>query len=75
MVSRLSTTEPDVFDNPGASSYEIEVDGQVVGFAQYEIQGRRYVIPHVVVDENLSGRGLGNRLVRGALDDIRAKGF
>ena len=58
--------------------YEIELDGQVVGFADFVEHGREpgdvVVFPHTVIDPARRGGGLGAQLVRAALDDVRAKG-
>ena len=56
------------------SRYEIALDGRVVGFADYRPAGDRVVFPHTVIDAPLRGQGLGERLVRAALDDVRRHG-
>ncbi len=61
-----------VTDNPGASRYEIHRDGAVAGFAAYRQEGNRVVFTHTEVQPAHEGRGLGSRLVQGALDDVRA---
>ncbi len=54
--------------------YELLVDGEVVGFADYHLNGAEVTFPHTVIDSGLRGRGLGEILVRGALDDVRQAG-
>ena len=56
------------------SRYELTLDGAVVGFADYVIDGERVVLPHTVVDPAHRGRGLAAELVQYALDDIRSGG-
>jgi len=56
------------------SRYELVLDGQVVGIAEFRNNGDCLVFPHTVIDEPLRGRGLGDVLVKGALDDVRARG-
>jgi predicted GNAT family acetyltransferase len=56
------------------SRYELLLDGQVVGLAEFRDDGDRLVFPHTVIDAPLRGRGLGDVLVKGALDDVRARG-
>ena len=72
-----TTTErtPSVTNNAAESRYEIRIDGQVVGFADYSVQPGVIAIPHTEVDPAFEGRGLGSALARGALDDIRQQGM
>jgi predicted GNAT family acetyltransferase len=65
---------PTVRDNPDRKRYELVLDDQVVGIADYVVEGDRVVMPHTVIDASMRGRGLGAVLVQGALDDIRAAG-
>ncbi len=57
-----------------ASRYELVLDGKVVGFADYELQGDTVVFPHTIVEHQYRGRGFGAILVAGALDDVRGTG-
>lgn len=58
--------------------YEIEVDGRLVGFADFVEQGQGpgsvVVFPHTVIDPAHRGEGLGAQLVQAALDDMRSRG-
>lgn len=55
--------------------YVAEIDGVVVGFTEYHLRGdSHYFFYHTELDEGLSGQGIGSRLARFALDDVRAKG-
>ena len=63
-----------VRDNPDRNRYELVLDGEVVGIADYRIDGDRVVMPHTVIDPARRGGGLGAVLVQGALDDIRRAG-
>jgi predicted GNAT family acetyltransferase len=55
--------------------YEIVVDGVVAGFTQVrEHDGGIVAMPHTVIEDAYEGQGLASRLVRGALDDLRAQG-
>lgn len=56
------------------SRYELLVNGDLVGVADYRIDGDRVVFPHTEIDAQLRGNGLGALLVRGALDDVRTTG-
>jgi uncharacterized protein len=65
----------EVVDHPEAHRYEArDRDGTVLGFSQYRLLGDVVVFTHTEVDEAQEGRGVGSRLVRGALDDVRAGG-
>ncbi|WP_040159216.1 GNAT family N-acetyltransferase [Nigerium massiliense] len=57
------------------SRYEIEVDGQRVGLADYSVDGDVVTMPHTEVDKEFGGRGLAGELVQYALDDIRDQGL
>ena len=62
-------------DNPELDRYEVRVDGELVGFAQYRIQGERMTIFHVEVDAAHERRGIGSQLARDALADVRRRGL
>lgn len=66
----------EVRHNPDASRYEAFVDGERVAVAHYRLQadGRTVVFPHTVVVDAMRGRGIGEQLVRAALDDVRGRG-
>jgi uncharacterized protein len=70
-------TESDltVVDNPDQHRYEArDADGRVVGFAAYQRGHDTVVFTHTEVDDDQEGKGVGSRLVRGALDDVRGSG-
>ena len=64
-----------VRDNPGESRYELVLDEQVVGEIAYRLTPDHIVLIHTEVLPSLESKGLGARLVAGALDDIRARGL
>ena len=68
------TDGPRVTDNAGAHRFEIVVDGEVAGYAEYERSSHTIAFTHTVIDERFEGRGLGSTLARGALDAARAEG-
>jgi len=62
-----------VEDNPAQSRFELATpDG--TAYVVYKREGRRVVLIHTEVPEELSGHGVGSRLVRGTLDQLRAAG-
>jgi predicted GNAT family acetyltransferase len=72
----LMTGEVAVKNNAEARSYDAFVDGEVAGSIVYEqASERRLVFTHTFVKPQFRERGVGNTLVRGALDDVRAKGL
>jgi predicted GNAT family acetyltransferase len=63
----------DVRHNEKLSRYELVLNDKVVGIADYHSDGDVLVFPHTEIDRPLQGRGLGEQLVRGALDDVRRR--
>ena len=68
------TTSPEVRDAPDAHRYEIAVDGEVAGFAEYHRRGGRAYFVHTEIDPRFEGQGLGSKLAQAALDAERARG-
>jgi len=66
-------TKTAVTKNP--DRFELRVDGDLVGFADYAVHGERMVFTHTEIDPASGGRGYGGVLVRAALDDVRAHGL
>jgi predicted GNAT family acetyltransferase len=66
--------EPTVTDAPEDSRYEIRDGDRLLGLAAYERQGNRVVFTHTEVEDDEEHSGLGSRLVRAALDDVRGHG-
>ena len=62
-------------DAPERERYEISIDGEVVGFSAYRARRGLIAFIHTEVDERFQGRGLGERLIRFALEDARARGL
>jgi predicted GNAT family acetyltransferase len=65
----------EVADAPDRDRYELSIDGEVVGFTAYRTRPGLIAFVHTEVDERLQGRGLGDRLIRFALEDARARGL
>lgn len=64
-----------VVNNPDMGRYEIHLDGEIVGISAYVARPDRIIFTHTEIDEALEGQGLGSKLARFALDDVRAKGL
>lgn len=54
--------------------FQITVDGNVAGFAQFADEGDERVFFHTVIDEAFSGQGLAGKVVSAALDQTREAG-
>ncbi|MBL7253459.1 GNAT family N-acetyltransferase [Paractinoplanes lichenicola] len=65
----------EVHDNPAQHRYEISVAGELAGFAVYFLEKHRIVFIHTEVLPAYEGRGLGTRLARDTLDDVRGRGL
>jgi len=64
-----------VADRPNELRYEIEVDGEVAGFLMYRLEPGVIELVHTDVAPKWEGKGVGGALVKGALDDVRARGL
>jgi predicted GNAT family acetyltransferase len=64
----------EVVRNESAQRYELLVDDELVGIADYRVTDGILVFPHTEIASAMRGRGLGAVLVRGALDDVRRRG-
>ena len=69
------TEHIELADAPDRERYELSVDGEVVGFAAYRARPGLIAFVHTEVDERVQGRGLGDRLIRFALEDTRSRGL
>jgi uncharacterized protein len=63
----------DVADAPDRERYELSLDGEVVGSTTYRARPGLIAFLHTEIDERVRGRGLGDRLIRFALEDARAR--
>ena len=64
-----------VRDNPSAHRFEVWVGDRLAGFAKYRhVDGNTWAFDHTEVGPPFEGRGLADRLVTAALDDVRARG-
>ncbi|WP_410814114.1 GNAT family N-acetyltransferase [Micromonospora sp. 067-2] len=63
-----------VEDNPAKHRFEILVDDALAGFTAYLTRGEVLVFTHTEVHPEFQGKGVGGVLIRGALDQVRARG-
>jgi predicted GNAT family acetyltransferase len=63
-----------VRNNPAQSRFELDVEGHTA-IALYRLEGGVITFVHTEVPPELSGRGVASKLVRGALELVRAQGL
>jgi predicted GNAT family acetyltransferase len=64
----------DVVNNPAQHRYEIVVDGYLAA-TYYKLSDGVITFIHTEVPKELSGKGVGSQLIKGALDQVRAEGL
>lgn len=64
-----------VNDNPAENRYEVFAGGERAGFVQYRIHDNRITMVHTEVDPSFEGLGLGSKLAKAALEDVRKRGL
>ncbi len=60
--------------NDEKQRYELELDDDIA-FADYQLRPGLVLFTHTVVPRHLEGRGIGTRLMKGALNDVRVQGL
>ncbi|HST66738.1 MAG TPA: GNAT family N-acetyltransferase [Mycobacteriales bacterium] len=65
----------EVTDRPERHRFEITADGQVAGFADYQLHGGSITFTHTQVEDAYEGKGLGSVLVKHALESARERGL
>ena len=63
-----------VSDNPAQHRFELAVDGHIAA-AYYELAGGVITFVHTEVPPELGGKGIGSKLAKGALDQVRTRGL
>jgi len=64
----------EVRDNVAAKRFELETEGGLA-VANYRLEGDTMMFTHTETPRHLQGRGIASRLVRGALENARARGL
>jgi predicted GNAT family acetyltransferase len=62
-----------IVDVEAATRYEAREDGELAGFLEYVVQRDRIALIHTETLPTHRGRGIGERLVRFALEDARRR--
>jgi predicted GNAT family acetyltransferase len=63
-----------VSNNPAHHRFELDVDGHIAA-TYYKMADRVITFIHTEVPPELGGKGIGSRLIKGALDQVRADGL
>jgi uncharacterized protein len=66
---------PDIRDNPAAHRFELDVDGKLAAYAEYNVLKQGLLFTHTEVLPEHEGQGLGSQLARFALEDVRKRGL
>jgi predicted GNAT family acetyltransferase len=74
LVRRLPGAEVWVRDATARHRFEVLVGGQVAGFSAYRMEGDAVAITHTEVFAAYAGKGLGSRLARDVLSQLRGRG-
>ncbi|MDN4481374.1 GNAT family N-acetyltransferase [Demequina muriae] len=61
--------------NENESRYDVHVDGELAGFALYEIDGDRAAFTHTEIFETYQGGGIAGTLAGEALADTASRGL
>lgn len=64
----------DIVNNNAERRYELAVDGHIAA-TYYKIDDGVITFIHTEVPPELGGKGIGSKLIRGALDKVRANGL
>lgn len=64
----------DIVNNKADRRFELVVDGHLAA-AYYKLDGNVITFLHTEVPPELGGRGVGSKLVSGALDQVRTGGM
>ena len=72
-VARLDDLE--IVDNEAEHRYEARLDGAPAGLIDYIPRDGWIIFEHTEVAPEFEGRGVGSRLAKAALDDVRARGL
>lgn len=60
-------------DNPGQHRFELRKGGEVAAFAEYQLRPHAVKFIHTEVLPQFEGQGLGSRLAKAALDEVRRR--
>jgi len=64
----------DVLDNAEEGRFELKLEGQTA-YVYYELKPGKITFMHTDVPLVMSGKGVASRLIKGALEQARARGL
>jgi hypothetical protein len=64
----------DIANNREHQRFELEVEGYLAK-SYYKLDGSVITFVHTEVPPELGGKGIGSKLIKGALDQVRAEGL
>lgn len=67
--------DPTIADAPERHRYELLLGGAVAAYAEYNLLAHAVLFTHTEVLPAHEGQGLGSKLARFALDDVRGRGL
>jgi predicted GNAT family acetyltransferase len=73
-MSTPTATAIRVLDVPERSRFEVRVDGELAGFAEYRRRPVLIAFTHTLIDPRFEGQGLASRLVQTALSEAQISG-
>jgi uncharacterized protein len=65
----------EVRNNKTEYRYELWINDELAGYTQYVMDRGRIAFLHTEVYDSYEGMGLGSRLARAALENVRARGL
>lgn len=74
MQQRIDDMNNTVTNNPAHHRYELAVDGHIAA-TYYSIADGVITFIHTEVPPELGGKGIGSKLIKGALDKVRTDGL
>ena len=63
-----------IINNTQAHRFEIFVDDELAGYAEYRQEDSSVAFTHTIVEPQYKGKGVGSALANGALDAVREAG-
>jgi predicted GNAT family acetyltransferase len=71
---KIAFNFPDVIENNLKSRFEVKIDNEVA-FIDYKKSRNKIYLIHTEVPDTLSGRGVGTKLVRNVLHNVKSSGL
>ena len=71
----VSPADGTLTDDAAHHRYILEIDGRLAGQVVYLLHPGRITLLHTEVEPEFEGEGVGSRLAKGVLDDVRRRGL